>query len=72
MDAKKRFITRIYKASLNGINYITVEMCASMRQATTTRPQNHWPNWRKTKIAMCDTMQQATQIHQKNNKINKI
>ena len=24
MDAKKRFITRIYKASLNGINYITV------------------------------------------------
>ena len=24
MDAKKRFVTRIYKASLNGINYITV------------------------------------------------
>ena len=25
MDAKKRFVTRIYKASLNGINYITVQ-----------------------------------------------
>ena len=24
MDAKKRFVTRIYKALLNGINYITV------------------------------------------------
>ena len=24
MDAKKRFVTRIYKESLNGINYITV------------------------------------------------
>jgi len=24
MDAKKKFVTHIYKASLNGINYITV------------------------------------------------